>query len=131
MDLFQKWLDFHNYPYLNIENFPEAQKFFKGVKSPDFLLVLPNFGIIAVNVLINSNDFLFEEGNLKKYVEFEQFAKLQVWYVFGSFEEDFRVWYWIPLKEILTNPQNYKENSIAIQHQEDISKLISTLIKKF
>jgi len=57
---FKQWLDKHNIPYLyihqDIETFSSAFKNSSG-KRPDFMVLIPNFGFIFVDVKDNYKCF--------------------------------------------------------------------------
>ena len=108
---FKNWLDSKDYPYLFIEQSPDTfSSFFKGItKRPDFLIIVKNFGIIAVDVKerrINPDmgytDFILDEINeVSKYIEFERITRIPVWFAFCKPEERYETWYWIPLSKVL------------------------------
>ncbi len=116
---FMKWLNMKGYPYLYIEQSTGTfSSFFKNLsKRPDFLVVVKNFGILAVDVKERSmssgsgwaNFTLDEENDVKKYIEFERVTRLPVWFVFCKPEEHYKTWYWISLSMVLECP--LKENS--------------------
>ena len=100
---FKKWLDDRNYPYMYIEQSKETfSAFFRGIsKRPDFLLIVKNFGIIAVDVKERRKSFTVDEKDeIEKYVEFERITRIPVWFVFCR-EKDYENWYWIPLSKVL------------------------------
>lgn len=103
---FKDWLNSNQYPYLPIdqspETFPEA---LRGIsKRPDFFVIVKNFGMIAVDIKENNikyNDFIIDEKEITKYLEFERTVKIPVWFVFGNYNEEYKSWYWIPLTKAL------------------------------
>jgi len=111
---FKEWLDQMGYPYLYVEQSATTfSSFFRGsLKRPDFLVVVKNFGIIAVDVKLRDinprqgyTDFILdEEDEVKKYIEFERVIRLPVWFVFCKPEERYETWYWIPLSRVLECP---------------------------
>ncbi|WP_457569357.1 hypothetical protein [Desulfurobacterium sp.] len=117
---FMKWLDTKEYPYLYIEQSTDTfSSFFKGLsKRPDFLVIVRNFGIVAVDVkerrinpALGYTDFILdEEEEVKKYIEFERVTRLPVWFVFCKPEERYQTWYWIPLSRVLECPVKKNNN---------------------
>jgi len=109
---FKEWLDKKGYPYLYIEQSKETfPEFFKGLsKRPDFLVIVKNFGIIAVDIKERKdyNFTLDEAEEVEKYIEFERLTRLPVWFVFCT-RDNYETWYWIPLSQVLSCEQ--KENS--------------------
>ncbi|ADU97503.1 hypothetical protein [Thermovibrio ammonificans] len=109
---FREWLDKMNYPYLYIEqSINTFSKFFKGTsKRPDFLIIVKNFGIIAVDVKEKKPygaklSFTLDEKNeVEKYIEFERLTRLPVWFVFCA-KGNYDTWYWIPLSRVLSCKQ--------------------------
>jgi len=108
---FKNWLDMKEYPYLYVEQSQDTfSSFFKGLtKRPDFLVIVKNFGIIAVDVKerrINPDkgytDFILDEKDeVAKYIEFERITRTPVWFAFCKPEERYETWYWIPLSKVL------------------------------
>ena len=102
---FKDWLDSKQYPYIWIDQSPESfPKFLSGIsKRPDFFVVIKNFGMIAIDVKERNKykDFIVDEKEITKYLEFERTVRIPVWFVFGKEDEKFKSWYWIPLTKVL------------------------------
>ncbi|WP_022670183.1 hypothetical protein [Hippea alviniae] len=104
---FKEWLDSKKYPYIYVDQGTDTfSNFFKDfTKRPDFLVIVRNFGIIAVDVKEKNNreykDFILDEEEVKKYLAFERITKLPVWFVFCRREEEYKNWYWISLSKVL------------------------------
>lgn len=140
---FKNWLDSNEYPYIYIDQSVDTfSNFFRGfTKRPDFLVVVRNFGIIAVDVKYRGGyekykSFILDESEeIEKYLEFERIVRIPVWFVFKK--DDQRVWYWIPLSKVLSiEPKKSKrsgerfrpireEDCIIIQEGRDtLSRLV-------
>ena len=106
---FKEWLDSKQYSYLFIDQTKETfAEFFRGVsKRPDFLIGINRVGLIAVDVKEKiphpeKGDFILDEKDeVEKYLEFEKLTRLPVWFVFGSSQDSYDVWRWIPLSGVL------------------------------
>ncbi|MFX1568996.1 MAG: hypothetical protein ACFFCV_11595 [Promethearchaeota archaeon] len=106
---FQEWLDSRNYGYLFIEQSPETYaSLFRNItaKRPDFLIILPSIGLIAVDIKYgqmneNYEDFILDEKKeLMKYASFERLFKIPIWLAYSNEGCRYRTWYWISLSEI-------------------------------
>jgi len=105
---FKEWLDEKGYPYLSINNFPEAySSFFKdsNLKRPDFLILLHSLALIAVDVkerhFYNGHeDFILDEKEIEKYTAFERIFRIPVWFAFSNESVRYRTWYWISLSKV-------------------------------
>ena len=84
---FQEWLDAHKIPYLYINQEPETfSSFFKEDlknKRPDFILLIPYFGFIFVDVKYkqisdNQKDFPIDVFDAKKYSSLQRRFNLDI-----------------------------------------------------
>lgn len=107
---FQKWLDKHKTPYLYInQNKDTFSSFFKNEsygKRPDFMILLPNFGFIFIDVKNKKIDnkyktFCIDENEAKKYSSFQRKFNLQIWYAISNEDSDFNTWFWIPNSKVM------------------------------
>lgn len=106
--LFQKWLEAKKYPYVYIEQSLETfATFFRGItKRPDYFIVLPSIGLIAVDVkerqyYIDFQNFTINELEIKKLSSFERAFKTPVWVAISNESIGFTTWYWISLTRIV------------------------------
>ena len=108
--LFQQWLEAKKYPYVYIEQSLETfATFFKGItKRPDYFIVLPSMGLIAVDVkerqyYIDFQNFTINELEIKKLSSFERAFRIPVWVAISNKSIGFTTWYWISLTRIVEN----------------------------
>lgn len=107
---FKNWLDKHNIPYLYIQQDSDTfSSVFKNEnygKRPDFMILLPNFGFIFVDIKNkkidqNYKNYCLDEKETKTYSSFQRRFNLQIWYVISNEEYDFKTWLWIPVSKVL------------------------------
>ena len=113
---FEDWMLLNDIPYMLID-YGLRKSLFKGIKSsPDFVLLIENHGLIAVNIkYINSlSDSLVIGYPLDPQREFEEKSKVPVWFVFGTFSNQLKSWYWVPLSEIKESRSINIDNSAII-----------------
>lgn len=107
---FKEWLDKHKIPYLYIQQ--DSQTFssvFRDKnygKRPDFMILLPNFGFILVDVKNKKIDskyrnYCLDEIETKKYSSFQRRFNLQIWFVISNEDYDYKTWLWIPVSKVL------------------------------
>ena len=106
---FQNWLNKHNISYLYIQQdtqtlSPAFRRYFDG-KRPDFLILIPNFGFIFVDVKykkINSeyNTYPIDSIETKKYSSLQRKFNLQIWYAISSEDSGYKTWLWIPVSKV-------------------------------
>ena len=75
-----------------------ANVFVQSVKRPDFLVLLPSIGIIAVdakNHQINRGAFTIGEDELHKAIRFELITRMPFWFAFLTQNETGSTWYWL------------------------------------
>lgn len=117
--LFQQWLEAKKYPYVYIEQSLETfATFFRGItKRPDYFIVLPSIGLIAVDVkerkyYIDFQNFTINELEIKKLSSFERAFKTPVWVAISNESIGFTTWYWISLTRIVEKmPLKVNSNS--------------------
>jgi hypothetical protein len=107
---FKSWLDKHNIPYLYISQNPETfSSVFKNEnygKRPDFMVLLPNFGFIFIDVKnkkldLQYKNYCIDEKETKTYSSFQRIFNLQIWYVISNEDYDYKTWFWIPVSKVL------------------------------
>lgn len=108
--MFKDWLDKNKIPYLYIQQdkdtFSSVFRFENYGKRPDFMILLPNFGFIFVDVKNKRIDpkyktFCLDEKETKTYSSFQRKFNLQIWYVISNEDYDFKTWLWIPISKVL------------------------------
>lgn len=106
---FKEWLDKNKIPYLYIqqdtETFSSAFKDSSG-KRPDFMVLIPNFGFIFVDVKnkkINSayKTYPLDSKETKKYSSIQRKFNIHIWYAISNEDFDFKTWLWIPVSKVL------------------------------
>lgn len=108
---FKKWLDDRDYSYFFLDQTPETfARFFKGVtKRPDFIVVIKQVGLIAVDIKDKDphekGDYILDESDeIERYLQFERLTRIPVWFVFSSAKDQYNNWKWIPLSKVLECP---------------------------
>ncbi|MFA5173657.1 MAG: hypothetical protein WC438_00560 [Candidatus Pacearchaeota archaeon] len=118
---FKEWLDKHKIPYLYIqqdkETFASAFKDFSG-KRPDFMILIPNFGFIFVDIKYKklNQEFKtypidFEET--EKYSFLQRKFNLHVWFVISNEDFDYKTWLWIPVSKVLESGIKECKSSVS------------------
>ncbi len=106
---FQNWLDKHSIPYWyvqqDINTFSPALKKYM-TKRPDFLVLIPNFGFVIIDVkdkepAIKYEKFFINAKEVEKYINLQRLFNLQSWYVISSEKYHYRTWFWIPIVNIV------------------------------
>lgn len=107
--LFKDWLETHNVPYMYIHQNPETfASFFKRCngKRPDFMILLPHFGFIFVDVKYKKmtrkhKDFAMDSIDAKKYSVLQRQFNIHIWYAISNEDHDYKTWFWIPASKVL------------------------------
>ncbi len=107
---FRNWLDKHNIPYFyirqDLENFSAAFKnAFQG-KRPDFMILIPTFGFIFVDVKYKKIDpeyknYPVDTKDTKIYSSLQRKFNFHIWFVLSNEDFDFKTWLWIPVSKVL------------------------------
>ena len=107
---FKDWLDKHNIPYLYIQQDTETlsyafKKYFQG-KRPDFLILIPNFGFIFVDVKykkmnLEYKSYPIDSEETKKYSSLQRKFNLHIWFVLSNETFDYKTWLWIPVSKVM------------------------------
>ncbi len=107
---FKLWLDKHNIPYFYIkqdmDSFSSAFKNTFSGKRPDFMILIPNFGFIFVDVKYKKisqeyRNYPIDSEETKVYSSLQRKFNLQVWYVLSNEDYDYKTWLWIPVSKVL------------------------------
>ena len=105
---FKQWLDKNKIPYWYIDQTlksfsPALRKYL--IKRPDFMILLPNFGLIFVDVkdkiqAIKYNKFFLRAKEIDKYVRMQRIFNVPTWFVISNKNYHYNTWFWIPCSEI-------------------------------
>lgn len=107
---FKEWLDKHNIPYFYIkqdmETFSSAFKNIFSGKRPDFMILIPSFGFIFVDVKYKKihpdyKTYPIDGEETKKYSSLQRLFNLHIWYALSNEDSDFKTWLWIPVSKVL------------------------------
>jgi hypothetical protein len=121
---FKSWLDNHNIPYFYIrqeeENFSESMKKTFSGKRPDFMVLIPNFGFIFVDVKnreINPkyNTYPIDSLEAKKYSVLQRKFNMHIWFAITNENLGYKTWLWIPLSKVLESGINTRISSVSGQ----------------
>ena len=147
---FKEWLDNHNIPYLYIHQDPETfstffKKELKG-KRPDFMLLIPYFGFIFVDVKYkqisqNQRNYAIDALDAKKYSSLQRRFNINTWFVISNDKMGYKTWYWIPVSKVLEAGIDLQKSSksgdlffpipsynfIQVAEDDSLSRLFSKL----
>ncbi len=132
---FKEWLDKHNIPYFYIkqdtESFsPALDEIFSG-KRPDFMILIPNFGFVFVDVKNRSlhrkyKTYPLDSFETKKYSSLQRIFNIHIWYAISNEDYDYKTWLWIPVSKVMEsgmpryNSSKSKEDFYAVPLEEFI-----------
>lgn len=150
---FRAWLDKHKIPYMYIQQdtstFSSVFKKEANGKRPDFMVLIPYFGFIFVDIKYKKlskefKTFTVDCDETKIYSRLQREFNLHIWYVLSNDEYDYKTWFWIPVSKILEVGQNisqYKsrmsrmnffavppEKFIQVSTDDSLDKLFSKLL---
>ena len=117
---FKEWLDNHKIPYFYIkqdtDSFSQAFKDSFLGKRPDFMILIPNFGFIFVDVKYKKihpehKTYPIDAEETKIYSSLQRRFNLHIWYVLSNEESDFKTWLWIPISKVLESGINEHRSS--------------------
>src|SRR3989344_2355462 len=117
---FKEWLDKHNIPYLyihqEIETFSRALKENLSGKRPDFMVLIPNFGFIFVDVKYKKiskeyNTYPMDGEEAKRYSSLQRKFNMNIWYAISNEEFGFKAWLWCPLSKVMESGVTSKISS--------------------
>lgn len=107
---FKEWLEKNNIPYLYLQQDTETlsfafKKYFSG-KRPDFLILIPNFGFIFVDVKYKKlnqeyKTYPIDSEETKNYSSLQRKFGLNIWYTLSNEDSDYKTWLWIPVSKVL------------------------------
>jgi len=133
--MFKQWLDKHNIPYFYIKQdsdsfSPALNKSFSG-KRPDFMVLVPNFGFIFVDVKSRRlhptyKNYPLDSYETKKYSSIQRRFNLHIWYALSNEDSDYKTWLWIPVSKVLEagmpkfNSSKSKEDFYAVPPEQFI-----------
>lgn len=105
---FKEWLEKNNIPYMYFDQKTDTYSpIFKGfAKRPDFMLLIPNFGFILVDVKTKEFDKKYKTLCLDldesiKYSNLQRHFNLQVWYAVSNESVNFDTWYWMSVTNLM------------------------------
>ncbi len=107
---FKDWLDKHKIPYFYIKqdiDFFSAS--FRGSfsgKRPDFMILIPNLGLIFVDVKykkisLDYKNYPIGSEETKIYSCLQRKFNLHIWYVISNEDFDYKTWLWIPVSKVM------------------------------
>lgn len=136
------WFQQHQLPFVSIcQNKDTFAHLFPGhLKRPDFLLLMPSLGTLAVdakNHTLSGGVFTLPlENELRRSVSFERLFRLPVWYAYMDPTSNGEAWYWISALKAIevglvrTNQQSQEEflaiplqEFTRLEHADDLAKL--------
>ncbi len=149
---FRKWLDKNNIPYLYIQQDTKvfSAAFWKDYsgKRPDFLILIPSFGFIFVDVKdrkINTEYQTYPIDSVEStvYSSMQRKFNMHTWYVVSNNELGYKTWLWIPVSKVLESGVKLKVSSkshesffpipldqfIQIAEDDSLERLFSKLFK--
>lgn len=128
-ELFRKWLVSNDLSYIYIDQTIEtfSPKFKYNTKRPDFLLLLPSIGTIAVDVKHKSSwrgVFTIDKPELNKILKFSDLSLINVWYAMLDSNNNTRdkAWYWISAKNVKDAGELFLSNQARGGHFFSIPK---------
>lgn len=105
---FKEWLDKNSIPYWyidqSLESFsPALRKYL--IKRPDFMILLPNFGLIFVDVKDKAqaakyDKFFLRAQEVDKYVGMQRTFNIPTWFAISNNNYHYNTWFWIPSSEV-------------------------------
>jgi len=119
-----------------------APLFSKGIKRPDFVVIIESIGLIAVdakNCKMSGGCFTISEDEVQKAIAFEMVTRMAFWFAYLHETPEGATWYWISALNILgvgtrrinstTNQDFFAINLsefTAMREHGDIGKLLYT-----
>lgn len=95
-----QWFQKNRIGFVPVRQSPHtfANVFAQSVKRPDFLVLLPSIGIIAVdakNHQASRGRYTIGEDELHKAMRFELITRMPFWFAFLSQQDNGSTWYWL------------------------------------
>ena len=104
---FKEWLNKHNIPFIFFDQTVKSfsDEFNKeNLKRPDFMVLIPNFGSILVDVKYKTkNNFgtiTLNEKEIEKFINFNKNFGVHIWFAVSNEESNFSSWHWISANEL-------------------------------
>ena len=107
---FKRWLDKQRIPYFYIQqstdSFSLALKESLFGKRPDFLILVPYFGFMLVDVKykklnLKYNSYPVDKDETMKYSYIQRKFNLPVWFVMSNEESAYQNWLWISVAKVI------------------------------
>jgi len=133
---FKDWLDKNNIPYWyieqSLETFSPALRELL-IKRPDFMIILPNFGLIFVDIKDEHqaekyDKFFLSVKEVNNYIEMQRIFNIPIWFILSNEEYHYKTWFWIPVVDIpkvafkfLVKNENRESYSIPISEFTQVS----------
>jgi len=105
---FKEWLDKNNIPYWyvdqSLDSFSPALKKFL-IKRPDFVILLPNIGLIFVDVKNKEQAekydkfFLFAD-EVDNYLNIQNIFNVRTWFAISHEKYHYKTWFWIAASDV-------------------------------
>ena len=147
---FKDWLDKHKIPYFyirqDIDFFSTTFKDSLG-KRPDFIILIPNFGLIFVDVKYKKispdyKNYPIGSEETKIYSSLQRKFNLHTWYVLSNEDFDYKTWLWIPVSKVIESGVSERVSNksgmyffpipsgefIQIADDDSLSRLFSKLL---
>lgn len=148
---FKGWLDRHKIPYWyvdqSLESFSPALKELL-MKRVDFMILLPNFGWIFVDVKEKSPGkkypkFFLEAEEVEKYLGMQSVFNMQIWFVISNEDYHYKTWFWVPVSKVTKSGLFFKpregsgdpcysvpiEEFIQISENDNLDRLFGKLFR--
>ncbi|MBI2448709.1 hypothetical protein HYV49_00250 [Candidatus Pacearchaeota archaeon] len=119
---FREWLDKHNIPYIYLQQdtqtiSPAFKRYFSG-KRPDFLILIPHFGFIFVDIKYKNlnqtyKTYPMDGEETKRYSSIQRRFNLNIWYAISNEELDYKTWFWIPISKIFESGLKKYTSSVS------------------
>ncbi len=144
---FKEWLDKNKIPYWyldqSLESFSPALKEYLKIKRPDFIILLPNFGFIFVDIKekkpAKDYDKFFVDGEeVEKYLNIQRTFNILTWFVISNEEYHYKTWFWVPVTDIMKTGFLLKEKNayavpinefIQVSDNDNLGRVFSKLLK--
>lgn len=105
---FKEWLDKNNIPYWYIDQSldslsPSLKKLM--MKRPDFMILLPNFGLIFVDVkdkyqAEKYDKFFLDTKEVDTYSDMQRTFNIPIWFAISNDKYHYKTWFWIPISDV-------------------------------
>lgn len=105
---FKEWMDKNNIPYWyvdqSLDSFSPALRKFM-IKRADFMILLPNLGLIFVDVkdkeqLEKYDKFTLSADEVDSYLDMQSIFNTRVWFAISNKKYHYKTWFWIPISDV-------------------------------